>query len=128
MKVESIKAIFTNLLFVLGVILTVIGFVRTSMFAVKVIAFDKYPLPEWEEARCVINPGPLPKFDTQDPQTKEIEERRAVEEEARCKISQETRRSNKIVEDSVSGITTFIAGVVISLIFKGFIFEKKNKD
>src|SRR3990167_7920317 len=51
MKTTIIKAIFTNLLFVIGVILMVIGFIRGTTTAVNSIVFEKYPLEQYEKTR-----------------------------------------------------------------------------
>lgn len=51
-KGETIKAIFTNLLFLIGVILMIVGFIRGTSTTVKFLVFDKYPLNSYEETRC----------------------------------------------------------------------------
>jgi len=52
MKTQTIKAIFTNLLFSIGVILMVIGFIRGTFTLVNSLMFDKYPLNNYEETKC----------------------------------------------------------------------------
>ena len=60
MKPETIKAIFTNLLFVIGVILLIVGFVQGTRTIVKLLTFDQYPLDSYEEIRCEQPPYAMP--------------------------------------------------------------------
>ena len=54
MKAESIKAIFTNLLFVIGVILLIFGFIQGALTASRLVVFEQYPLNSYEETRCEL--------------------------------------------------------------------------
>ena len=51
-KGDTIKAIFTNLLFLIGVILIVVGFIRSTSTFVKFLVFNKYPLDTYMENSC----------------------------------------------------------------------------
>ncbi len=125
MKTENIKAIFTNLLFVIGVILIIFGFVNGVSTITKSLVFEKYPLDSYEETKCeteFLNPTIVTTPDGKNTATQESQE----EKEARlkkCEDSLVTRRKVKQTEDIVSSITTFISGVVLVYCFRKFIFK-----
>jgi len=137
MKTDLIKAIFTNVLFVIGVILLIAGFANGTSTAVKTIVFDQYPLNSYDETRCdmenwyPVEPAVAPAAPATDsgsevdPQTKAKEEMEKRTE--KCLASLERQRDMKQVEDTVSSVTLFISGLALVVIFKGFIFGgKKN--
>lgn len=114
MKPEGVKAIFTNLLFVIGVILLIIGFSRGILTATRLLTFEKYPLDYYAETRCNIAPmAPgtsgevMPKVDTN------------------CNEALEHERRIKLTDDIVNSVTMLVAGFVLALSFRRFIFEKK---
>jgi hypothetical protein len=137
MKTDFVKAIFTNVLFVIGVILLIVGFTMGTNTAVKSIVFDKYPLDIWEETRCneleqygwamaerpVGEPGSSTEL-TEDQQAKEKAEKE--ERVEKCVAAQTQQRQRKQVEDIVSAFTMLVAGSVLVFTFRGFIFSSKK--
>lgn len=125
MKTENIKAIFTNLLFVIGVILVIFGFVNGVSTATKSMVFDKYPINSYDETKCdmeymVPTMAASPDGKTIPPQdSKEDKEARMK----KCEDSLEMQRKVKQTEDIVSSITTFVAGGVLVYAFRKFIFH-----
>lgn len=109
MKPEIIKALFTNLLFVVGVVVLIIGFFKGSNTLAKSVFFEQYPLESWEESRCEMEP---------------VGQGRITE----CYKSVQTMRVTKKVEDSVSSVSLLVSGAVLVYFFKGFIFaQAKSK-
>jgi hypothetical protein len=127
-KTPIVKAIFTNLLFVIGVILMVVGFVRgTSTFS-KLAFFEIYPLPGYEESRCefgyYMEPAVVKEDGTTAEQTAEAKAEQEKQKE-RCKQELERTRTVQKVEDVVSSVSFFVAGLALTIVFKQFIFQKK---
>lgn len=122
MKSQVIKAIFTNLLFVIGIILTITGFVRGTSTAVKIAVFDKYPLNNYEETRCELDPVsrevPLAK-----PIEETLTEEEKLERQESCIKSLEYSRRIKKVEDITYSISFLVSGLALAVIFKRFIFS-----
>ena len=123
MKPEIIKSIFTNLLFVIGVILMVVGFIRGTATIANSIVFEQYPLDEWQETRCTIDmsyqdPTLLP-ADAIPAETKEGFEQRRAE----CQQALDTTRKTKQVNDITYSFGFFVSGVALALGFKRFIFN-----
>jgi len=123
MKPEIIKSIFTNLLFVIGVVLMVVGFIRGTATIANSIVFDQYPLDEWQETRCSIDmnyqdPALLPS-DTSPTETKGSFEQRKVE----CQQALDTTRRTKQVNDITYSFGFFVSGIALALCFKRFIFN-----
>lgn len=120
MQTETIKAIFTNLLFVIGVILIIFGFVQGTLVTVRMITFEKYPLNSYEETRCdleynsrILTPtGEVALSDEQIAAQKEM-----------CLKSIEHERQVRKTEHLVTAITTLVAGTVLVLSFRRFIFK-----
>jgi hypothetical protein len=123
MKPELIKAIFTNLLFVIGIILIVIGFIRGVSTTVNSIVFDQYPLEEWQETRCSLDLGyqdpQLSPTDAKFPETQEAYEQRKIECEAALDIARQTKQVNDISQS----VSFLVSGLALALIFKRFIFS-----
>lgn len=130
-KNHIVKAIFTNLLFVVGIILMVVGFVRSTSTIAKLAFFEVYPLESYEEGRCEIPYYPEPAMLKPDGSTQvattESAEAKAEREKQieRCKVEVERSRSVRKVEDVVSSISFFVAGTALALVFKQFIFKKE---
>lgn len=123
MKPEIIKSIFTNLLFVMGVVLMVVGFIRGTVTLANSIAFDQYPLDEWQETRCTLDlsyqdPSLLP-ADVAPTETKESFEQRKTE----CQQALDTTRRTKQVSDITYSFGFFVSGIALALSFKRFIFN-----
>lgn len=121
---DTIKAIFTNLLFVIGVILLIIGSGQATATAVKLIVFDQYPLNTWEEQQCdeasirISTPTYKPDEPSQmdsDTLAKSIES---------CNQRLERVRKLKLVEDTTWAIVMLVSGLVLTISFKRFIFSK----
>lgn len=129
MNTDLIKATFTNLLFVIGVILLIVGFAQGTNTLVKSIAFEKYPLQSYEETRCETE-FMYPTYPVDINSDKEVQQPDDAQKEKRlqnCLTSVENQRTTKQVEDAVSSFTLFVSGSALVFIFKGFIFAKKTK-
>ena len=129
MKTETIKAIFMNLLFVIGVILTIIGFVRGSLTVTRMFVFEKYPLQSYEETRCDLEYMPMATQVTPavTPEGKGeatlIPEEELQSRREKCLASVERERETRKVEDFVTSLTILVSGVFLVLSFKRFIFK-----
>jgi hypothetical protein len=126
-KTHIVKAIFTNLLFVVGIILMVIGFVRGTSTIAKLAFFKVYPLESYEESRCEMNyyaPAMVKEDGTPQTETPEAKAEREKQID-RCHQEVERGRDVKKVEDVVSSISFFVAGTALALVFKQFIFKKE---
>lgn len=119
MNTENIKAIFTNLLFVIGVALVIVGFVRGALTVTRMFVFEKYPLNYYDEARCDINMLPAKAVEPATVDNGKSNEQSIKE----CKIALEHERRVRMVEDIVISVTTLISGVVLVYSFKKFIFR-----
>jgi hypothetical protein len=129
MKAETVKAIFTNVLFVIGVGLIIFGFIYGSSTVSRLLAFDKYPLNSYQETQCDMQyaqpmltydgggkPSPPPEDSTDEWE----------EQKAKCVASLEQERRVKKTDDIVSSVSTLIAGLVLVLSFRQFIFSSKK--
>ncbi len=124
MKTETVKAIFTNLLFVIGVILLIYGFIQGSLTAVRLLTFEKYPLANYEESRCDFDYG-LPQKETGEPAVSpEAWQAEQAERRASCLESLDQARRVKQTEHIVTSITTLVSGAVLVWSFKRFIFDR----
>ena len=112
MKTETIKAIFTNLLFVIGVILLIVGFSRGVLTATRLVAFDDYPLDYYAETRCAITP-------------KLTEENGEVmpKVDENCEEALTYERKIRLTDDVVNSVTMLVAGAALTLSFKRFILK-----
>lgn len=127
MHTDLIKATFTNLLFVIGVILLIVGFAQGTNTAVKSIAFEKYPLRAYDETRCETEfMYPTYPADAVSEKDIQVEQEQKEKRLQSCLKSIENQRNTKQVEDAVGSFTLFISGSVLVFIFKGFIFAKKT--
>lgn len=117
MNTKSIVTIFQNILFVIGVILTIIGTSLTVTLVAKLVIFDSYPLNEYEENRCqyqnyptrsVIEPGQQA--------TATPEEAEAERQE--CLDQVEVLRKVRLVEHVSQAAVTLIAGIVLVYVFR----------
>lgn len=120
----KIKEIFTNLLFVLGVILMVVGFVKGVSVVAKSIIFDKYPLDSYKETECDLRPGPRAVL-LQEEVAEPLPEGKNVENKQKCLEKLEQSRQVEQVEDITSSISILVSGIVLVLAFKRFIFAGK---
>ncbi len=121
MKAETIKAIFTNLLFVIGVMLLIFGFIQGTQTAVRLATFDQYPLNPYEETRCENEfPAMRPIMDPTQPQ---FTDEQQTERRQKCEASLTYQRKVKQTEDIVVSITTLAAGGVLVWSFRRFIFK-----
>lgn len=134
MKVETVKAIFTNLLFVIGVILIIYGFIQGALTAVRLLSFDQYPLESYEETRCEqenYNYLTELKQSTGSESSavilteKELAERKqeATDRQSNCEASQAYARRVRQTEHIVTSITTLVSGTMLVWSFKRFIFD-----
>lgn len=124
MNTEKIKAIFTNLLFVIGIILVIVGFVRGALTTTQVVVFDKYPLAPYEETRCDQGMMPIPYVPTtKEGETSVLTKTELKDLKDKCLASMELGRKVKMTEDIVISITTLLSGVALIYFFKRFIFK-----
>lgn len=124
MKPETIKAIFTNLLFVIGVILTIFGFVNGALTITRLAVFDTYPLAQWEESRCEIEAVPSSVVvDKSGGETMAITQEDAKSRKEMCLKSLENQRNIKKVEDIVSSAAFFVVGIFLATSFRRFILK-----
>lgn len=122
MKTEKIKAIFTNLLFVIGIVLVIVGFIRGTLTITQIIVFDKYPINSYEETRC--DQGIVPVEATKkEGETSALTKIEIKEQKDKCLSSIEQGRKVKMTEDIVTSITTLLSGVALIYFFKRFIFK-----
>lgn len=121
MKPQTIKAIFTNLLFIIGVILTVVGFIQSTRTIARLIIFDKYPLATYEETRCNFGRGAIvpPIGEGVEP----VSSSKTDETKEECLASLEHERKVRVVEDIVTSFSTLVSGVVLVVSFRRFIFK-----
>ena len=125
MKTENIKAIFTNLLFVIGVILMITGFVRGTSTIAKSLIFDKYPLNSYEETKCELGTAPRVAYGEEiagSANKETLEER-----EEKCLESLEQSRDVQQTEDIAYSVSFFVSGLALAMIFKRFIFPAKRQ-
>lgn len=116
MKSEIIKAIFTNLLFVIGVALTIVGFARGALTITRLAIFEEYPLETYEESRCTSAPlRPSPQEGESQEYNKQWEQN--------CKEEIEKQREIKKFEDVVNSTTMLVAGVALTFTFKKYILK-----
>jgi len=121
-KTEKIKAIFTNLLFVIGIVLVIVGFIRGTLTITQIIVFDKYPINSYEETRC--DQGIVPVEATKkEGETSALTKIEIKEQKDKCLSSIEQGRKVKMTEDIVTSITTLLSGVALIYFFKRFIFK-----
>lgn len=120
MKTETIKAIFTNLIFVIGIGLLIFGFIRGGLTVSRLIIFDKYPLNTYEETRCQNQPfATVPMKDGSVVQQSPAE---IAEQLRTCQQSLDHDRKVRKTEDIVTALTTLVAGTVLVMFFRRFIF------
>lgn len=120
MKPETIKAIFTNLIFVIGIILTVVGFVRSTSTFAKIAVFGEYPLASYEETRCTTYPSYAPELNGVVVMPEDSKER-----EKECLETLSKDRKLRMIDDVVTSVSLLISGIVLSFSFRRFIFVKK---
>lgn len=125
LRPDTIKAIFTNLLFVIGVILIIFGFSRGALTVANMIAFDKYPLQSYEETRCEAE---YTAFIPLEPQIGGSTKPQISEEDRKvrydkCITAVEHERSVRKVNDVVTSVSTLVSGSLVAFLFKRFIFK-----
>ncbi len=121
MKPDTIKAIFTNLLFVIGVILTIIGFISGTSTVVKLAVFDTYPLDSWEETKCDQAPylaTPLEEEKRPSPVGQDLPRMRDE-----CRSGLERERKVHLTEDIVTSISFIVAGLSLVYFFRKYILK-----
>jgi len=134
MKVETVKAIFTNLLFVIGVILIIYGFIQGALTVVRLLSFDQYPLESYEETRCEqenynylteLKQSTGSESSAVTLTEKELAERKqeAIDRQSNCEASQAYARRVRQTEHIVTSITTLVSGTMLVWSFKRFIFD-----
>lgn len=113
MKSEAIKTIFTNLLFVIGVALVIVGASRGILTIVKLAVFDKYPLDYYTETSCANRPVPV--------QDGEV----MPKLEVNCTGLLDYERRLRLTDDIVNSTTMLLSGLILTLSFRRFILGKK---
>jgi len=127
MKAQVVKAIFTNLLFVIGVILIIFGFSKSVTTGAKLIIFDNYPLNAYEETRCEYETFNLPSPDRNAPNS-EPSAQNSEQTRQRCLEAIERQRQVQLTEDVATSITTLVSGIFLVYIFRRFIFGNHLKS
>lgn len=108
MKLQTIKAIFTDILFIIGIILIIVGFGKGASTVAKLALFSQYPLPQFEERSCdypAYREGEITPRETKDECLKYLEISRKV----------------RLTEDIVNSLTLFSAGIIMVLLFRNFL-------
>lgn len=124
MKTKTITVIFNNILFVIGVILLIVGFWRTTSVVLKSAMFDQYPLQVWDEGRC-DDPyvyGPVESM-AEAEETIQRDEERVEELRQECLSSLERQRSSKQVDDIAAASTLLISGAFLTIVFRRNLFS-----
>lgn len=121
MKSETVKAIFTNLLFVIGVILIIFGLFRGTLTLTRIIVFENYPLQPYEETRCELEP--LPATIVDGGKETPLSEKELKDRSEKCKANLEYLRKVKKTEDIVTSAISLIAGAALVFSFRKFIFK-----
>lgn len=111
-ETKKIAAVFTNVLFVVGVVLMVVGFIGRVSTVAKLVVFDGYPLPYGED-RCAY-PEPMPV--RVEGEVNPVE--KTQEQTARCMMALERERQTRKVEDITRSIGFLVAGGVIVYSFR----------
>ncbi|MBP7859636.1 hypothetical protein KA001_01590 [Patescibacteria group bacterium] len=127
MKNEWIKAIFTNLLFVIGVILLIFGFVRIVVTGTYLFVFEKYPLDQYQETMCDTNYAVSPIYAPEkgsEPLVRGETKEELLARKAKCEKQLEIERKVRMATDVSVAITTAISGAVLVYFFRRFIFGK----
>lgn len=124
MKTNLIKAIFTNLLFVIGVILLIFGFVKGSITIAYIAIFDKYPLDQYQETMCDNNYSIRSMDKTE--ALPSMQENDLTEAKLNCQKQTERQRNVNKATDVVASFTTLISGVALVYFFRRFIFGKNS--
>jgi len=125
MKVDTIKAIFTNLLFVVGVILLIYGFIQGSLTIARSLIFDQYPLNSYEETRCEYEfaaPKETVGVAKATPSGETANQSRQTYEG--CQQQLNYQRKIRQTEHIVGAVSTFAAGLILVVSFKRFIFDR----
>jgi len=125
MKTDIIKAIFTNLLFVIGIILLIFGFIQGSLTATRLVVFDTYPLDSYEETRCEYD-FQAPTYSPDGKQIAETNPEEVEKKKEACRKSIEQERKVRKTEDIVRAITTIVSGAILVMSFKKFIFFRSD--
>src|SRR3990167_1437193 len=86
-KLVYLAALFINFLFVVGVILLVVGFIRSLRLAAYTLLFDQYPLGPYEDCSYMVKPVTAPGSQL-DTETSDL----ARQEQDRCQKSLASRR------------------------------------
>ncbi len=121
-KADTIKAIFTNLLFVIGVILIIFGFSKGTLTLARIATFEKYPLDSYQETKCELEVN-APRYVKPDGTVQDLSPEEKSKQLAKCTASLEHERSVKKLDDLVISFSTLIAGAAVAFSFKRFIFK-----
>ncbi len=122
MKSETIKMIFTNILFVVGVALLIVGFTKGVLTASRIVVFDKYPLQSYEETKCEMELA-RPIAVSKDENVAQLSDEELKSRMEKCQASLEQQRNVQKTEDIVTSVSFLAAGLVLALIFKRFILK-----
>ena len=109
---QTIAAFFINFLFVVGVILLVVGFIRSLRLAAYTLLFDQYPLGPYEDCSYMVKPviAPGSQLDTD---TSDL----ARQEQDRCQKSLASRRKVQQVDEAVQAVGLLLSGAVLVWLF-----------
>ncbi len=118
-RYEFVKVIFTNLLFTIGVIVLIIGFVNSVRTVTKLVVFDEYPLRSYEESRCDNTPA-APAAPLDGEQT--TPQKSAQEYREECVVKLNHDRKIRQVEDITTSVSLVLAGGALVAVFRRFIW------
>jgi hypothetical protein len=108
---------------VIGVLFLIFGFIQGVTTSVKLITFDQYPLNSYEETRCQymssIDSSLAPEI---------VNEKRPSQEDMdrqrnQCQEQLEFERRVRKTENITTSITTLVAGAILVISFRRFIFS-----
>ena len=112
---KHITVLFLNFLFTVGVIVAVIGFIRTLQFSANLLFLPEYPLNQYEDScltdayysKPVVAPDQVA---TQDAAT--MGSNRQL-----CQDRLVKQRQNRKVSDATMAIGMLVSGVVLAVVF-----------
>jgi len=104
MKSHLIRTIYLYVVSVIGVIMIVTGFIGLVNTTVKLIVFDKYPVPYYTD--FVKDPSIT---DTKDERTAE----QKAEDERKAEERRDQARKEQMVNDLTNGIALTVVGTVL---------------
>jgi hypothetical protein len=112
-RTKNIMLIFLNFIYVLGIILTIVGFIQGLQTLAYSLLLDKYPANMYEDNCSRVNyPKPV------DPPAVEKESQQDLaDQKQECLSGLERQRKIKQINDATRSVGFLVAGVVLILLF-----------